>query len=40
MNSHFAEFIGAENAPERTTIPVALNGFDIEVDAILYTGAA
>ena len=39
MNSLFAEFFGAENAPVRTTIPVALSGFDIEVDAILYTGS-
>jgi 2-iminobutanoate/2-iminopropanoate deaminase len=39
MNTLFAEFFGKENAPVRTTIPVALNGFDIEVDAILYTGS-
>jgi enamine deaminase RidA (YjgF/YER057c/UK114 family) len=39
MNDLFAEFFGAENAPVRTTIPVALSGFDIEVDAILYTGS-
>jgi reactive intermediate/imine deaminase len=39
MNTVFAEFFGPENAPVRTTIPVALNGFDIEVDAILYTGS-
>ena len=39
MNGLFAEFFGAENAPVRTTIPVALDGFDIEVDAILYTGS-
>jgi 2-iminobutanoate/2-iminopropanoate deaminase len=39
MNVLFAEFFGAENAPVRTTLPVALGGFDIEVDAILYTGA-
>jgi reactive intermediate/imine deaminase len=39
MNNLFAEFFGTENPPVRTTIPVALNGFDIEVDAILYTGS-
>jgi reactive intermediate/imine deaminase len=39
MNSLFAEFFGTQNAPVRTTIPVALGGFDIEVDAILYTGS-
>jgi hypothetical protein len=40
MNTLFAEFFGKENGPVRTTLPIALNGFDIEVDAILYTGAA
>jgi reactive intermediate/imine deaminase len=39
MNEIYVEFLGTENLPVRTTIPVALNGFDIEVDAILYTGA-
>ncbi|GAA2581241.1 RidA family protein [Dactylosporangium fulvum] len=38
MNQVYVEFFGMENLPVRTTIPVALNGFDIEVDAILYTG--
>lgn len=38
MNALFAEFFGEENRPVRTTLPIALNGFDIEVDAILYTG--
>ncbi len=38
MNEVYVEFFGTENLPVRTTIPVALNGFDIEVDAILYTG--
>jgi 2-iminobutanoate/2-iminopropanoate deaminase len=38
MNAIFAEFFGVENRPARTTLPVALHGFDIEVDAILYTG--
>jgi 2-iminobutanoate/2-iminopropanoate deaminase len=39
MNALFAEFFGKENGPVRTTIPVALTGFDIEVDAILYRGS-
>jgi 2-iminobutanoate/2-iminopropanoate deaminase len=38
MNEIYQEFIGQENLPARTTLPVALNGFDIEVDAVLYTG--
>ena len=37
MNTLFAEFFGGQNPPVRTTLPVALSGFDIEVDAILYT---
>ncbi|HCT80277.1 MAG TPA: reactive intermediate/imine deaminase [Micromonosporaceae bacterium] len=39
MNKIYVEFFGEENLPVRTTIPVALDGFDIEVDAILYLGA-
>ncbi|MBB5868485.1 reactive intermediate/imine deaminase [Allocatelliglobosispora scoriae] len=39
MNEIYVEFFGTENLPVRTTIPVALDGFDIEIDAILYTGA-
>ncbi len=38
MNSVYVEFFGSENLPVRTTIPVALDGFDIEIDAILYIG--
>ena len=38
MNAIYSEFFGAENLPVRTTIPVALVGFDIEIDAVLYTG--
>jgi reactive intermediate/imine deaminase len=38
MNEVYVEFLGTQNLPVRTTLPVALNGFDIEVDAILYTG--
>lgn len=39
MNKIYVEFFGEENLPVRTTIPVALDGFDIEIDAILYLGA-
>ena len=38
MNQIYQEFFGAENLPARTTLPVALHGFDIEVDAVLYLG--
>ena len=38
MNAIYSEFFGAENLPVRTTIPVPLVGFDIEIDAVLYTG--
>lgn len=38
MNEIYREFFGTENLPARTTLPVALNGFDIEVDAVLYLG--
>ncbi|NUT36722.1 MAG: RidA family protein [Hamadaea sp.] len=38
MNEIYKEFFGTENLPARTTLPVALNGFDIEVDAVLYLG--
>ena len=34
MNEVFGEYFG-ENPPTRTTLPVALVGFDIEIDAIL-----
>lgn len=39
MNEIYVEFLGTENLPARTTLPVALEGFDIELDAVLYTGA-
>jgi 2-iminobutanoate/2-iminopropanoate deaminase len=39
MNQIYVEFFGPDGFPARTTIPVALGGFDIEVDAVLYTGA-
>jgi 2-iminobutanoate/2-iminopropanoate deaminase len=35
LNEIYVEFFGTENLPARTTIPVALNGFDIEIDAVL-----
>jgi reactive intermediate/imine deaminase len=38
MNDIFGQYFKGEAPPVRTTIPVALDGFDIEVDAILYTG--
>ncbi|MBB6345784.1 RidA family protein [Nonomuraea muscovyensis] len=38
LNEIYVEFFGTANLPARTTIPVALSGFDIEIDAVLYTG--
>lgn len=38
MNAIYAEYFGTAGQPARTTLPVALNGFAIEVDAVLYTG--
>jgi reactive intermediate/imine deaminase len=38
MNLVFGEVFGSE-PPVRTTLPVALNGFDVEADAVLYTGS-
>lgn len=38
MNAIYVEFFGEQNLPARTTLPVALVGFDIELDAVLYTG--
>jgi 2-iminobutanoate/2-iminopropanoate deaminase len=35
FNKLYIEFFGSENLPARTTIPVALDGFDIEIDAVL-----
>jgi reactive intermediate/imine deaminase len=37
MNAIYTEYFGTADLPARTTLPVALNGFAIEVDAILYT---
>jgi reactive intermediate/imine deaminase len=36
-NEIYVEFFGTQDLPARTTLPVALNGFDIELDAVLYT---
>jgi reactive intermediate/imine deaminase len=38
MNEVYKQYFPADSLPVRTTLPVSLNGFDIEVDAILYTG--
>ncbi|GAA4454931.1 RidA family protein [Phytohabitans houttuyneae] len=39
MNEIFAEYFAGPVPPVRTTLPVALTGFDIEADAVLYTGS-
>jgi reactive intermediate/imine deaminase len=39
LNQIYAEYVKGDNLPVRTTLPVPLLGFDIEIDAILYTGA-
>ncbi|WP_250037000.1 RidA family protein [Paractinoplanes maris] len=39
MNEIYAQYIKGDNLPVRTTLPVPLVGFDIEIDAVLYTGA-
>jgi 2-iminobutanoate/2-iminopropanoate deaminase len=38
MNEIYAQYFSGDSPPVRTTIPVALQGMDIEVDAILYLG--
>ncbi|GAA1592034.1 RidA family protein [Actinoplanes couchii] len=38
MNEIYKEYIKGDNLPVRTTLPVPLVGFDIEIDAVLYTG--
>ena len=38
MNEIYAQYLKGEHLPVRTTLPVALVGFDIEIDAVLYTG--
>jgi reactive intermediate/imine deaminase len=39
LNEVYKQYIKGDNLPVRTTLPVPLVGFDIEIDAILYTGA-
>jgi 2-iminobutanoate/2-iminopropanoate deaminase len=39
LNEIYAQYIKGDHPPVRTTLPVPLVGFDIEIDAILYTGA-
>ncbi|GAA0500058.1 endoribonuclease [Paractinoplanes deccanensis] len=39
MNEIYKQYVSGPNPPVRTTLPVALVGFDIEIDAVLYTGA-
>jgi 2-iminobutanoate/2-iminopropanoate deaminase len=38
MNEIYPQYIKGDNLPVRTTLPVPLVGFDIEIDAVLYTG--
>ncbi|BEL12546.1 RidA family protein [Actinoplanes sichuanensis] len=38
MNEIYREYIKGDHLPVRTTLPVPLVGFDIEIDAVLYTG--
>ena len=38
LNEIYAQYLKGPDRPVRTTLPVPLVGFDIEIDAILYTG--
>jgi reactive intermediate/imine deaminase len=38
LNEIYPQYIKGEHLPVRTTLPVPLVGFAIEIDAILYTG--
>lgn len=38
FNEIYQEYIKGPELPVRTTLPVSLSGFDIEIDAILYIG--
>ncbi|OJF13549.1 RidA family protein [Couchioplanes caeruleus] len=38
MNEIYRQYVKGDALPVRTTVPVPLVGFDIELDAILYTG--
>jgi reactive intermediate/imine deaminase len=37
LNEIYPQYIKGEQLPVRTTLPVPLVGFDIEIDAVLYT---
>jgi 2-iminobutanoate/2-iminopropanoate deaminase len=39
FNEIYPQYIKGDQLPVRTTLPVQLAGFDIEIDAVLYTGA-
>ena len=38
LNDIYAQYVKGPDLPVRTTLPVPLVGFDIEIDAVLYTG--
>jgi len=38
LNEIYGQYFGGAHPPVRTTIPVALDGMAIEVDAVLYLG--
>ena len=38
MNEIYRQYLTGEHPPARTTIPVALQGMAIELDAVLYLG--
>jgi 2-iminobutanoate/2-iminopropanoate deaminase len=38
MNEIYGQYLTGEHPPARTTIPVALEGMEIEIDAVLYLG--
>lgn len=39
FNEIYRQYITGDNLPVRTTLPVPGLSFDIEIDAVLYTGA-
>ena len=39
MNEIYQQYVKGTDLPVRTTLPVPLVGFDIEIDAVLYTGS-
>jgi reactive intermediate/imine deaminase len=38
LNEIYQQYIKGDHLPVRTTLPVPLVGFDIEIDAVLYKG--